>query len=110
MTTYERPWNSISMYYISGLPSTKHGNDCVFVILDQFYKMVVLTPCKKRNTVEATTNIFFEHVWVLFEFPRTLVLDQYSNFLSIFWSSLWSMMETKKTKLTPFHPKTNGKT
>jgi hypothetical protein len=54
------------MDYMSGLLSTKHGNDCVFVVVDQFSKMVVLAPCKKSITTEATTNLFFEHVWVHF--------------------------------------------
>jgi hypothetical protein len=34
LPTPSRPWESISMDYMSGLPSTKHGNDCVFVVVD----------------------------------------------------------------------------
>jgi hypothetical protein len=34
LPTLERPWESISMDYMSGLPSTKQGNDYVFVIVD----------------------------------------------------------------------------
>jgi hypothetical protein len=63
------PWESISMDYMFGLPSTKHGNDCVFVVIDQFSNMDVLTPYKKSITTEATTNILFEHVWVHFGLP-----------------------------------------
>jgi hypothetical protein len=48
------------MDYISGLPSTKWGNDFVFVVVDPFYKMEILTACKKSITMEATTKIFFE--------------------------------------------------
>ena len=57
------------MDYMYGLPSTKHGNDCVFVVVDRFSKMVILTACKKNIMVEATTKIFFEHVWVDFGIP-----------------------------------------
>jgi hypothetical protein len=46
----DRPWESISMDYMSGLPSTKHGNDCVFVVVDRFSKMEILAPCKKSIT------------------------------------------------------------
>ena len=49
------PWDS--MDYMFGLPSTKHANDYVIY---QFSKMVVLTPCKKRITVEAIVKLFFE--------------------------------------------------
>jgi hypothetical protein len=33
LPTPDRPWQSISMDYMSGLPSTKHGNDCVFMVV-----------------------------------------------------------------------------
>jgi hypothetical protein len=48
------------MDYMSGLPSTKRGNDCVFVVVDHFSKMVILVACKKNITAEATAKIFFE--------------------------------------------------
>jgi hypothetical protein len=51
LPTPEKPWESISMDYMSSLPSTKQGNDCVFVVVDQFSKMAILTACKKNITV-----------------------------------------------------------
>jgi hypothetical protein len=42
----DRPWESISMDYMFNLTSTKHGNDCVFMVIDRFSKMAVLAPCK----------------------------------------------------------------
>ena len=45
--TPSRPWESISMDYMSGLPSTKHGNDCVFVVIDRFSKMAIMAAYKK---------------------------------------------------------------
>jgi hypothetical protein len=48
------------MDYMSGLPSTKKGNDCVFVVVDRFSKMAILTACKKNATIEYIAKIFFE--------------------------------------------------
>ena len=53
-------WESVSMYYMLGLPSTKRGNDFVFVVVDRFSKMVILASCKKSVTAEPTTNLLFE--------------------------------------------------
>jgi hypothetical protein len=55
-----RPWESISMDYMLCLPSTKHGNDCVFMVFDRFSKMAIMAACKKNIAIEATTKIFFE--------------------------------------------------
>jgi hypothetical protein len=98
------------MDYMSGLPSTKWGNDCVFVVVDHFSKMAILVACKKSITVEATAKLFFERVWVHFGIPQTIVSDQDSRFLSTFWSSLWSLLDTKLTKSMTFHPQTDGQT
>jgi hypothetical protein len=53
-------WESISMDYMYVFPSIEHGNDCVFVVVDRFSKMVILTACKKNVTVIDTANLFFE--------------------------------------------------
>ena len=104
MDTPDRPWESISMEYISGLPSTKRGNDCVFLVVDRFSKMVILVACKKNITAEATPKLFFERVWVHFFIPQTIISDRDSRFLNTFWSSLWSLLDTKLTKSTTFYP------
>ena len=60
LPTPSRPWESISMDYMSRLPSTKHGNDCVFVVVDRFSKMAIMAAYKKNITAEATAKLFFE--------------------------------------------------
>jgi hypothetical protein len=97
------------MDYMSSLPSTKQGNDCVFVVVGQFSKMVILTACKKSITAADTTKLFFEQVRVYFGIPQTIIFDQDSKFLSTFWSSLWSLLNTKLTKPTTFHLKPMAK-
>ena len=83
-----RPWGSISMDYMSGIPSTKHGNDCVFMVVDIFSKMAMIAACKNNITAEATVQLFFERVWVHFWIPQSIITDWESRFLSTFWSSL----------------------
>jgi hypothetical protein len=110
LPTPDRPWESISMDYMSGLPSTKRGNDCVFVVFDLFSKMVIMVACKKSITAEATAKIFFEQVWVHFGIPQTIISYRDSWFLNTFWSSLWSLLDTKLTNSTAFHPQMDGQT
>lgn len=110
LPTPSQSWESISMDYMSSLPSTKIGNECVFVVMDKFSKMAILVTWKKSITIEDTRKIFFERLWVHFGIPQTIILDLDIRFLSTFWSILWTLLETKLTKSTTFHPQNNGKT
>jgi hypothetical protein len=104
----DKPYESISMDYMSDLPSTKHENDYVFEIVDRFSKMAILTTYKKNITTEATTKLFFEHVCVHFGIPQTIISDRDSRFLGTFWSNLWALLDTMLTKSISFHPQTDG--
>jgi hypothetical protein len=104
LPTPDRPCESISMDYMSVLSSTKWGNDFVFVVVDHFSKMAILATCKKSITMEATAKLLFKRVWVHFGIPQTIISDQDNRFLITFWSSLWSLLDTKLTKSSAFHP------
>jgi hypothetical protein len=110
LSTPNRPLELISMDYMFSLSSSKQRNDCVFVFVDRFSNMAILVAYKKRITTEATAKLFFEQVWVHFGIPQTIVSDRDSLFFITFWSSLWSLLNTKLTKSTTFHPQIDGQT
>jgi len=72
------------MDYMSGLPSTEHGNDYIFVVVDKFSKMVVMVACNNNIKVEAIVELFFERVWVHFGIPHSIISDQDNRLLSAF--------------------------
>jgi hypothetical protein len=78
--------------------------------MDRFSKLAILSACKKSISAEATAKLFFERIWVHFGLPKTIISDRDRRFLSTFWSSLWSLMDTKLTQSTTFHPQTDGQT
>ena len=84
LPTPSRPWESISMDYMSSLPFTKHDNDCVFVVIDRFSKMAIMTACKKNIIAEATAKLFFKRVWVHFGIPQYIISDRDNRFLLLF--------------------------
>jgi hypothetical protein len=110
LPTPKRLWESMSMDYMYGLPSTKQGNVFVFVVVYRFSKMVILTTCKKSIKATYTTKILFKQVWVHFRIPHTIIFDRDIRVPITFWSSLWSLLDTKLTKSTAFHPQTDGQT
>jgi hypothetical protein len=100
------PWESVSMDFVGGLPMTKGGHDYLFVVVDRFNKMCILMPCKKKITDEQTANLFFQHVWVHFGLPTSIISDRDTRFLGEFWTSLWRMMDTKLRRSIAFQPQT----
>jgi hypothetical protein len=69
------PWESISMDFVGVLPMTKGGHDYLYVVVDRFSKMCILIPCKKQITAEKIANLFFQHVWVHFGLPTSIISD-----------------------------------
>jgi hypothetical protein len=98
------------MDYMLGLHSNKHGNDCVFMVVDLFSKMAMMIACKKCITTEANARLFFEHVWVHFWLPYTIILDWDNRFFSALWSILLSLLDTKLTKSIVFLTQADGHT
>jgi hypothetical protein len=67
-------------------------------------------PARRASQWTDTAKLFFERVWVHFGIPQTIISDRDNRFLNTFWSSLWSLLDTKLTKSTAFHPQTDGQT
>jgi hypothetical protein len=67
-------------------------------------------PFKKTIKGQEAANLFFEHVWVHFGIPRSIISNRDTRFLSTFWTTLWEKMDTKLNKSIKFHPQTDGQT
>ena len=57
-----RPWESVSMDFVGGLPLPRKSHDYLYVIVDHFSKMCILMPCKKKITAEQTAYLFLQHI------------------------------------------------
>ncbi len=53
MPVASKPFEVVSMDFITNLPTSDNGNDCILVIVDTFTKYVNIIPCKTTiNAVE----------------------------------------------------------
>ncbi|KAL0340046.1 UNVERIFIED_CONTAM: Transposon Tf2-12 polyprotein [Sesamum radiatum] len=68
-----RPWESISMDYISGLP--KVGDlGSIIVVVDCLSNYATFIAAPKHVTAEGTTHLFFKHVVKYWGLPKDIVI------------------------------------
>jgi hypothetical protein len=56
-----RPWESISMEFIGGVPITRKGHNYLFIVVDISTKCVII-PCKNTIIGHEETKLFFENI------------------------------------------------
>ena len=95
------------MDYISGLPTTLHKHDAIWVVFFRFSKMAIFIPCHNTTFAIQTTELFFHNVWPHFGLPQSIIYDCDSHFLSIFWHTLWSILGCNIKFSMEFHLQTN---
>ena len=75
-----RPWESVSMDFVGGLPLSRKQHDYLYVVVDRFNKMCILMPCKKTKTAD----LYFQHVWIHYGLSTSIVMTGIPGLLGIF--------------------------
>ncbi|KAJ1036946.1 hypothetical protein NDA10_003619 [Ustilago hordei] len=75
-----RPWGSISLDFIEGLPPSKKYDsktyDSILVIVDRLTKFAILAPTHKTVTAKQTAVLLYGHMVRLFGYPDHMVSDE----------------------------------
>lgn len=98
------------MDFVGGLPLSRKGHDYLYVVVERFNKMCILTPCKYKIISEQMAHLFFQNIWVHFGLPTSIVSDRDSQFVGNILSKLWYMMDTKLKKSIAFNLQIDGQT
>lgn len=105
----DRPFQSVSMDFISGFPKVD-GLASIFVVVDRFSKYAVFIACPKACPAEVAAELFLKHVVKYFSVLEDIISDRDSRFTGRFWTSLFNMMGTELKFSTANHPQTDGQT
>jgi hypothetical protein len=106
-----RRWQCVTMDFIVQLPKTKSGYDAIMVVVDKLTKRAYFIPTTTTATAPDTALLYFKNVSKNGHgIPEIIVSDRDSKFTSLFWKSLWSLLDTKLAMSTAFHPETDGQT
>ena len=109
----ERPWQEISMDFITDLPPSRRGNDAfdaILVVIDRFTKYARYVPCRKTMNAEQLATVLVDNIFMDFGLPDGIVSDRGSVFTSAYWSNVCFVLKIKRKLSTAFHPQTDGQT
>lgn len=104
------PWRHITMDFVTGLPVSQEGNDCILVVVDRLSKERHFIACKKTVGSEETAKLLCNFVWKYHGLPDTIITDRGTQFNSALWKELCKILGITAKMSTAFHPQTDGQT
>ena len=105
----DRPWQSVSMDFISGFPKVD-GMASVFVIVDRFSKYAIFIGAPKACPADVAAELFFRNVVKYFGLPENIISDRDTRFTGRFWTVLFGLLGSELKFSTAAHPQTDGQT
>ena len=101
-------WTSISMDFMTGLPTTKRGNNSIMVVVDRMSKILHLIATVQSVTAQGVAQLFQDGIFALHGVLDDIISDKDSKFTSAFWKNLQKLLGTNLS--TAFHAQTDGQT
>ncbi|RVW23474.1 RNA-directed DNA polymerase-like [Vitis vinifera] len=99
----ERPWDSVTMDFIIGLPKSEVSGS-IIVVMDRFSKYATFIAASTDCTAEETMRLFLKYVVKYWGLPRFIINDRDPRFTGKFWMELFKLMGSELHFSASFHP------
>ena len=106
----QKPWESVSVDFITHLPKTKTGFTSICVFVDRLTKMIIVEPTTDKVTAAEVATLYFRAVFRHHGLPTSLISDRDSKFTSEFWLELQKALNTHLNMSSAGHAQTDGQT
>ncbi|MBW0464997.1 hypothetical protein O181_004712 [Austropuccinia psidii MF-1] len=103
------PWEVVHMDGVAALPpgGDKTNNECL-VIVDRFTKTQLFLPCHKDDTALVTDILIWNRVISHTGLFKNIISNRDTKFTSALWTNLHTLLGTKLSFSTAYHPQTDG--
>ncbi|GJP64564.1 hypothetical protein CLOP_g21539 [Closterium sp. NIES-67] len=106
----EQLWQVVSLDFITGLPTTTSDHDAILVVIDKLSKMGHFIPTHTTARTEEAAQLFVRYIISQHGIPTTLISDQGPKFTSKSGKEMMSLLGTKLSMSSAYHPQTDGQT
>jgi hypothetical protein len=100
-------WKRIGVDFVTDLPESSSGNDCIVNFIDHLTKHAHWRACKKSLDAAGFAQLFVDEVVRLHDMPSEIVSDRDVRFQD-YWKEVARRLGSRLLKSTAFHPQTNG--
>ena len=101
------PNERVHLDFLGPFTPSHRGNKYILSMVDQFTKWIEICALPEQTAV-TTAKAFFDGWIVRFGVPLQIHTDQGSNFTSGMFTDLCRLLQSTKTRTTPYRPSSNG--
>ena len=106
----EWKWETISMDFITGLPTSTRQNDSIMVVVDKLSKTTHFIDVKSTYNTMEIANIFMKAIFRLHGLPKVVISNRVVKFTYDFWRTLFAGLGTQIQFSTAYHQEMDGQT
>jgi len=104
----EGRWQRIGIDFVSDLPVSGSGHDCILTSVDHMTKRARWRAGRKTIDAPAFARISIDDIVRLHGVPQEVVSDCDVRFTADYWREVARILQTKLLMSTAFHPETDG--
>ncbi len=94
--------------FIVKLPKSEGYNTILTITDHDCSKVAIFIPCNKTITAEWVVDLIIKHIYPHYGFPRRVISDQDTCFMSLFMKYFYQKTGTKQNVSTAYHPQMDG--
>ena len=103
-----RPFEFITLDWLGGFPTNKHGNNSVLNIVCKFCEWVITIPCDKRMGSEDLCEVLYDKVFSWVGLPLKILRDRDTRLRASQMRALHKYLGVRLMMSTAYHPQTDG--